>query len=148
MLRTQSCEISDGRDAIGGERHPALWVIGLCLDRVSLLRMDAILALGVAVYIAYAGLQLGRENVSLLLGESASTERQQQLAEAARAVPGVHAASSVTAVWRGALLHVQLSVMVDGSLSVSAAHEIGHAVEQRLLTESDIGQVTVHIEPA
>ncbi len=110
--------------------------------------MDAILALGVAVYIAYAGLQLGRENVSLLLGESASTERQQQLAEAARAVPGVHAASSVTAVWRGALLHVQLSVMVDGSLSVSAAHEIGHAVEQRLLTESDIGQVTVHIEPA
>ena len=125
----------------------SLALLGLILERAGLPRVDPALALGVAVYIAYAGLRLGRENASLLMGESASPARRQQLAALARSVPGVQAAGSVVAVWRGSLLHVQLSIAVDSSLTLRAAHDIGHAVEQRLLAEPDVGHVVAHVEP-
>ena len=125
----------------------SLALLGLILERAGLPRVDPVLALGIVVYIAYAGLRLGRENASLLMGESASVVRQQQLAALARSVPGVRAAGAVVAVWRGALLHVQLSAAVDSSLTLRAAHDIGHAVEQRLLAEPDVGHVITHVEP-
>lgn len=125
----------------------SLALFGLILAHASLPRVDAVLAFGIAVYIAYSGLQLGRENASLLLGESASSERRRQLLETVHSVPGVQGAGSLVAVWRGALLHVQLNALVDGSLSLRAAHDLGHIVEQRLCAEPDVGQVAVHVEP-
>jgi ferrous-iron efflux pump FieF len=125
----------------------SLALIGLGLERLGLPRVDPLLAIGVALYIAYAGLQLGRENASLLLGESASLERQQQLLARAFEVPGVRSAGALLAVWRGTRLSVQLTAAVDAALSLRAAHEIGHSVEQRLLQEPDVGEVIVHVEP-
>lgn len=125
----------------------SLALVGLFLERVGLPRVDSILAIGIALYIAYAGLRLGRENASLLLGESATLERQQELTALAAAVPGVRGTSALLAVWRGSLLHVQLSIQVDPMLSLREAHAIGHAVETKLSAAPDVGPVVVHVEP-
>lgn len=125
----------------------SLALLGLGLVRAGLPRVDAALAVGLAGYITYAGLQLGRENISLLLGESASVARLQQLTALACGTPGVKSASALIAIWRGARLHIQLSAAVDSSLTLRSAHDIGHLVEQRLLLEPDVGHVIVHIEP-
>lgn len=125
----------------------SLAIVGLALDRLGLPRIDPLLSIGIAIYIAYAGLRLGRENVSLLLGESASSERQAELLSSARSVEGVCTAYALLAVWHGARLHVQLTATVDTSLSLAAAHAIGHAVEKQLQREPDVGEVIVHIEP-
>lgn len=125
----------------------SLAILGLVLDRLGLPRIDPLLSIGIALYIAYAGLRLGRENASLLLGESASVERQAELLARARQVEGVITAFSVLAVWRGARLHVQVTATVEPSLSLTAAHAIGHAVEKQLLQEADVGEAIVHIEP-
>jgi ferrous-iron efflux pump FieF len=124
-----------------------LALIGFGLSRIGLPRIDAALAVGIAIYIGYAGLRLGRENVSLLLGESASPEHRQQLALAARTVDGVRGVHDVIAIWHGHQLHVQLTAAVSGSLQVDEAHAIGHAVERRLLAEHDVREATVHVEP-
>lgn len=124
-----------------------LALIGFGLARLGLPRIDAGLAMGIAIYIGYAGLRLGRENVSLLLGESASAEHRQQIESAAREVEGVRGVHDVVAIWHGHKLHVQLTAAVDGSLEVREAHEIGHAVESRLLKEPDVREATVHVEP-
>lgn len=126
----------------------ALALLGFVLTRVGLPRLDSILAIGVALYIAVSGLQLGRENVSLLLGKSVSPEHQQQLASQARSVAGVIGIQDVVAIWHGPWLHVQLTATVDDSLRLREAHAIGHAVERRLLMELEVRQVSVHIEPA
>jgi cation diffusion facilitator family transporter len=125
-----------------------LSLLGLLSEHAGLPRMDAALAIGVAFYIAYSSLRLGRENISLLLGESASRERRQQLMSLARGVPGVQEISGVVAVWRGTRMHVQLTGAVDSSLALGTAHAIGHCVEQQLLAEPDVAQAVVHIEPA
>lgn len=125
----------------------SLALLGLLAEHLGLPRMDPVLALGIAIYIAYSGLRLGRENASLLLGESASMSRQQELVALACTVPQVRAAKIIVAIWRGSHLHVQLSASVDGKLTLRTAHDIGVAVEQRLLEEPDVGLVTVHLEP-
>lgn len=124
-----------------------LALIGFGLARLGLPRVDAALAAGIAIYIGYAGLRLGRENVSLLLGESASPEHRQQLEHVARTVEGVRGVHDVIAIWHGTKLHVQLTAAVDGSLQVRDAHEVGHAVERRLRTEPEVREATVHVEP-
>ena len=125
----------------------SLALLGFLFDRLGIPHVDALLAIGLSLYIAYAGLRLGLDNASLLLGESASSERQQQLLAQALLVPGVRAAPTVQAVWRGARLHVQLSIAVDADLPLRAAHDIGHAVEKQLLSAPDVSQVSVHVEP-
>lgn len=124
-----------------------LALVGFGMARLGLPRVDAVLAAGIAVYIGYAGLRLGRENVSLLLGESASNEHREHLEGAAREVEGVRGVHDVIAIWHGTKLHVQLTAAVDGSLQVREAHEIGHAVEHRLRAEPEVREATVHIEP-
>lgn len=123
-------------------------IVGFALDRLGLPRIDAFLALGISVYIGRSGLGLGRENVSLLLGESTSSERREELSAVALAVPGVRRVEAVVAVWHGSRMHVQLEAIVDGTLSLAEAHAIGHAVEQRLLDEPDVNQAIVHVGPA
>ena len=71
---------------IMGEFFGSLALIGLLLEWLGLARIDPLLSIGIAIYIAYAGLQLGRENASLLLGESASLLRKDELLLRAREV--------------------------------------------------------------
>lgn len=124
-----------------------LALIGFGLARLGLPRIDAVLAAGIAIYIGYAGLRLGRENVSLLLGESASPEHRQQLERTAREVKGVRGIHDVVAIWHGHMLHVQLTATVDATLQLREAHEIGHEVERKLRAEPDVREATVHVEP-
>lgn len=124
-----------------------LAILGFLLERRGLSCIDPLLASGVALYIAYSGLRLGRENASLLLGESASAERQRQLLSLAREVTSVSAVSGLLAVWHGSRLHVQLTAAVDEALPLRAAHQIGHAIEAKLLAEPDVESVSVHLEP-
>ena len=122
-------------------------LIGFALARAGLFLIDPLLAIATAIYIAYAGLQLGRENVSLLLGENAAASRRQELAALAARVPGVLEVRDVVALWHGTRLRVQLTVRTDGQLSLNEAHVFGHRVEQHLCGEPDVAHVMVHVEP-
>lgn len=125
-----------------------LALLGFAVARAGLPRIDAGMAVGFALYIAYSGLRLGRENASLLLGESASKERRELLVHKAREVQGVLGARDVVAIWQGPQLRVELTIQVSGSVALSQAHAIGHAVERLLLQAPDVGEVRVHVEPS
>ena len=124
----------------------AVAVLGYLGARAGLPHLDAWLALPVAAWIGLAGVRLARDNLRLLMGEAPALERQRQLTDLARAVPGVLAARPVVAQHLGTVLDVRVEVIVDGALTVREGHDIGEAVRARLLDEPDVGHCSVHVD--
>lgn len=108
--------------------------------------LDAWLALPVAVWIAWTGFELARDNIRYLMGEAPSEERQDELKLLASNVEGVLAAHDLRAHYIGTVLQVQIHIVVQSDLSVLQAHDIGEAVRERLESEDDVGQCSVHID--
>ncbi len=125
-----------------------LSLAGVALARFGWLKLDAVLAVVVALYIAASGLRLGRDNVALLMGTSAPVDRRVELSARVADVPGVLRVDRLVATFYGAELHVHAEVVVDRALSLVDAHEIGHAVESALERERDVSRAVVHVGPA
>lgn len=124
-------------------------VVGLGLSTwLGIPTLDAWLAIPVAGWIAWSGVSLGRENASLLMGAMPTADRIDTIRSLARSTPGVRRVASVQARHHGNEIHVWLEIRVDPELTVREGHDIGEAVERRLLAEEDIYRADVHIDAA
>jgi cation diffusion facilitator family transporter len=108
--------------------------------------LDAWLALPIAVWIGWAGIELARDNIRMLMGEAPPDMRQKELSNLAGAVPGVVNAHDLRAQFMGTHLHVLVHIVVSNELTVKQAHDIGEAVRTRLEAEPDVAHVSVHID--
>ena len=108
--------------------------------------LDAWMALPVAAWVAYSGADLAFESAAVLMGAAAPESRMNNLADIAANVPGVERVEQIKARSVGEHLHVWLEVHVDAQLTVRRAHDIGEAVEQTLLGESDVCDAVVHVD--
>ncbi|MCB9894332.1 MAG: cation transporter [Planctomycetes bacterium] len=108
--------------------------------------LDSWLALPVAVWIGWSGVELARDNIRYLMGEAPPEERQQELCALAASVPGVKNAHDLRAHYLGTELQVLLHIMVAPDISVQQAHDIGEAVRLKLEAEPDVGHCSVHID--
>lgn len=109
--------------------------------------VDAWLALPIALWIAWSGVGLAKENIDLLMGVAPPEQRQEELLGLASSVSGVHDAHDLRAHHMGAQLFVHVHISVDGEMSVRHGHDIGEAVRGRLLAETDVSHCTVHVDP-
>jgi ferrous-iron efflux pump FieF len=123
-------------------------VVGFGLARAGMPIADAILAIAVAIYVGVSAIGLARDNIALLIGESAPTERREELEAMVQSIGGVRGVDALVATWFGARLHVHVEIAVDPSLTIADAHEIGHAVEERIAREEDVERAVVHVGPA
>lgn len=126
----------------------AVALVGFLLARWRLPAVDAWLAVAIAIYVGYSGVRLAYENVGLVMGAAAPGERREELVGIVAAIEGVAGVGDLIATWSGASLHVQVDIAVDPALTVLAAHDIAHAVEERLAREDDVARVVVHVEPS
>jgi cation diffusion facilitator family transporter len=122
-------------------------VVSLFLTRHGLGVIDPLLAIAVAIVIARNGFEIVRRSVPVLVDERAVEARE--IRQLLSAVPGVSDVRSVRsrAMASGVLL-VEVTIGVERTMSVEAAHRVADAVEARLHTELGASGVTVHIEPA
>jgi len=109
--------------------------------------LDAWLSLPVAVWIAWSGVDLARENIHLLMGAAPSEERQRELLHVAEGVTGVRGAHDLRATHLGAELALHVHITVDAELTVREGHDLGEDVRMRLLNEDDVALCTVHVDP-
>lgn len=121
-------------------------LVGFGAARLGWPGLDAWIALPVAVWVGAAGVLLGMENVRMLMGEAPEDDRQRELLAMARAVPGVVDAHSLRARSAGAKIALWVQVKVDPELSIRAGHDIGEAVERRLLDEDDVCEAVAHVD--
>jgi ferrous-iron efflux pump FieF len=110
--------------------------------------LDAWLALPVAVWIGISGLRLARENIDLLMGTAPPPTWQAEVSAAIAAMPGVRGVAELRARSFGDGTHVWVEIHVDPELTVGHAHDLGEAVEQRLLEREEICDAVVHVDAA
>ncbi|HEX6535096.1 MAG TPA: cation diffusion facilitator family transporter [Gemmatimonadaceae bacterium] len=119
----------------------------LVLARIGLGVVDAVLAVAVALVIAWNGYEIVRGTVPVLVDQRAvdADEIRRLLA----AIPRIREVGTIRSrASASGVLFAEVTIGVDGGTSVDEAHRIADAVEDRIAEAFGASEVTVHVEPA
>ncbi len=108
--------------------------------------VDPVVAIAVALLIVRVAYQILKRVVPVLVDERAIPEPT--IRQSAQAVAGVKSAYGIRS--RGGntgVRYAEVTIAVDSSANVAAAHAIADAVEARLKNDLELEEVTVHVEP-
>jgi cation diffusion facilitator family transporter len=132
----------------GSDILVTLMAIGsLALSRLGWPWLDAVLAISVALIIAWSGFQILRRSIPILVDERAIDAGD--LRRVVLAVPDVLDVRNVRSrSTASAQLFAEVTIAVAGTMSVDQSHRVADAVEEAIEREFGTSQVTVHIEPA
>lgn len=120
-------------------------LVGLGFVRLGYPRADALVTLLVAAVVVYAGWQILRSTVPVLVDERAVDEGS--IRRIALDTDGVQACYDIRSRGREGNIFAELTIAVSGHLDVEAAHVIADQVETRVTAELGVREVVVHIEP-
>ena len=125
----------------------ALAIVSLLLARNGFHHADGVLAVIVVLIIAWSGYSILRASIPILV--DARAVEADRLADIVRTIPGVigvrAARSRRTASGH---LFAEVTILVDGSTSVTAAHAFTDEVERAISRELGTADAIVHVEPA
>jgi cation diffusion facilitator family transporter len=106
--------------------------------------LDPLLALGVALFIAYAAYSVFRDVLPILTDRIAFDPVE--IAAIVRAVPGVRNVHDIRSRGPARESYVQMHLVVDRQ-DVAGAHAIADEVERRLAEKLGVKETFVHVEP-
>jgi cation diffusion facilitator family transporter len=110
--------------------------------------LDALAALGVALFVAKIGIQLGWPAISELVDTGLDKEQVQHIRRTILAVDGVRELHLLRTRRIGGRALVDVHIIVDEDISVSEGHYISELVRTRLVNEVDVvADALVHIDP-
>ncbi len=118
---------------------------GVLLSRGGMTWADPLVALAVALIIMVLAWGILARSVPVLVDKHFIPAETLQLA--AESIDGVRRAYSIRS--RGSRYHsfAELTISVDGEVSVETAHETADAVEAELRSRFGLSEITVHVEP-
>ncbi len=124
-----------------------IWFFGLFFDGHDLLWIDPVVAIFVALLIVKAAYDLTMQSLGDLLDISLPEEQDAEIAKTIKAQEGVISFKNLRTRKAGAVKFVEFDMVVDGNISVDAAHAITDRIAAEL--ERKLGSVypTIHIEP-
>lgn len=124
-----------------------LAIASLALSYLGFVKADALLGIMVALIIAWSGYQILRDSIPILVDASAVDAAR--LSEIVRTIPGVVGVRSARSRRTSSgHLFAEVTILVDGSTSVSAAHDFTDDVERAIERELGTSEAIVHVEPA
>ena len=124
-----------------------LALTSVILARAGLGRLDAVVVLGVALIIAASGYRILRGTIPILVDQRGVDA--EQISGLLRAIPGIVDVRGVRSRFSPSrVLFADLTIVVDGAMSVADAHALADAAEERITTAIGDSEVTVHVEPA
>ncbi len=122
-------------------------LIGLWLVKLGYFWLDPVVALGVAVVIAWNGYKIFKATVPVLV--DAAPVPAEQIAEIVSNVPGVHSAHDIRSRNQGGGMFIEMHLHVQPDIEGDhiKTHDLTEEIEHRL--EETFGQVTatIHVEP-
>jgi cation diffusion facilitator family transporter len=123
-----------------------LAIASLALSYLGFVRADALLGILVALIIAWSGYQILRDSIPILVDASAVDSAR--LSEIVRTIPGVAGVRSARSRRTSSgHLFAEVTILVDGATSVSAAHDFTDDVERAIERELGTAEAIVHVEP-
>jgi cation diffusion facilitator family transporter len=120
-------------------------VIGVFLEYPVL---DAVAGALVSLLVVYQGVEIGRENVSYLVGAAPSEAERRRVIEELRSHPAVEGVHDLVVFYDGTDLEVEAHIEVDGALTLVEAHDIETELMDRLRELDDVGDAHLHLDPA
>ncbi|MBM3618532.1 MAG: cation diffusion facilitator family transporter, partial [Alphaproteobacteria bacterium] len=108
---------------------------------------DPLFALVIAGYILYGAWKVGHAAFQNLMDREFSDAERGEIYAAVRAVEGVKAARNLRTRRSGVLAFIQVTVDVDGALSLKDAHDINDAVEEVVYALYPDAEIHIHTEP-
>ena len=139
--------LADASHTAGDILVTLMALASLALSRTGSVHLDALLAIGVALIIAWSGAQILRASIPILVDARAIDARQ--LRGVVLGVPQIHDVRNVRSrSTASGQLFAEVTVAVSGKISVDQAHQLADAVEAAIEHEFGTSQVTVHVEPA
>lgn len=109
--------------------------------------LDVVAAIIVALMIGRMGWRLAREALSQLVDKALDDAEVEEIRAALLATPGVRGLHELRTRKMGDRALVDAHVMVDAHISVSEGHYIAETARKRILRNSDVLDVMVHIDP-
>lgn len=110
--------------------------------------LDPVLAIAVGLNIVWTGGELVYRSFNGLMDHALPAGEQERIREVIRAHLPAGAAFHLLRTRRaGARRFAEFHLLVDGDLTVRAAHQIAHSVEAALIAVLPGLEVTIHVEP-
>jgi cation diffusion facilitator family transporter len=123
--------------------------VGITLGRLGYAWVDPLAGTVVALVIFRTGLTILHEAVSDLMDAVPGDVLKQQILGIVRTLPGVQQVEEIHAHRFGPFLVVNITVGIDGALTVSEGDAIAEAIEEALLRDVEyLRRVHVHYHPA
>ena len=124
----------------------ALAIMSLALSRAGYVRADAALGGVVALIIAWSGYRILRNSIPVLVDARAvEADRLAAIVATIPGVKGVRAARSRRT--SSGHLFAELTILVDGTTSVTDAHDFTDNIERAIARELGAAEAIVHVEP-
>jgi len=124
-------------------------VIGIILGRAGYLWVDPFAAALVAIGILYTGIEIIRESSADLMNVFPSQEVTQRTRQIVADVEGVEQVEEIHVHRIGMYLLIQVTIGVDGTMTVAAGDEIATEVERALYGHIEyLRRVSIHYHPS
>jgi cation diffusion facilitator family transporter len=107
---------------------------------------DSIAAIFVALIVFIVSFRLGKKTFDDLIDRAPDGMRE-QIEAALDGVPGVTRFHDIKIRVSGAMKFIELNIHVKRGITIEAAHDISHDVEDAIIAKIGRSQVTVHTEP-
>ena len=123
-------------------------VIGILLSILGLHRLDHVAAIVVGLIIIKMGWDYTFESIQQLIDKGVELQTHENISECINQTPGVEKIHQLRTRLMGQDIFVDVHVLVDPYISVSAGHFIAQDVHHRLMKHiPNIKDVVVHIDP-
>ena len=122
----------------------ALWLSA----RFGLARVDSVVALGAALFLAWGALRIGKASWDALMDRQADPEMIAGIERIAEAQPGIDGCHDIRTRVAGSRIFVNLHVEIDGNLTLTEAHRIGEDLRRAVVAAYPGADVLIHKDPA
>jgi cation diffusion facilitator family transporter len=139
--------LADAEHTRGDILVTLLALVSLFLGRHGGRRIDAVLAIAVALIIAFSGWRILRRSIPILVDQRAV--QAGDLRRIIANIPGIVEVRGIRSRYTASgVLFAELTIAVPGSTRVEVAHALADRVEEAVASTYGPADITVHVEPA
>ncbi len=121
-------------------------LIGLALVAFGIKSADAYAAIGVSIFVAYAGYNLGKRTLEVLT-DAAPKGLRESITEIVKTTQGVITVEKVRVRPIGIDTFIDMTVYVSRTLPLIKAHEITNLIIEEIRKEIPGSDITIHLKP-
>jgi ferrous-iron efflux pump FieF len=109
--------------------------------------LDPLFGAAIGIWIIYSAAKLARLSLVQLMDHELPDDEREKIREIALSHPEVAAAHDLRTRIAGPTAFIQIHIEMDGSMSLTRAHEVSDAVEVRLRAAYPHAEIIIHQDP-